>query len=353
MKRASEAELAGQDAMHKAKAYYKEMEQEKVAAVEHLDALKNEFKQKSEAVDKLSRELELQKSEITNILNEKNALQKDLDLERRTSQTAQYDLKESKHRSEDFLRQIADLRNQLEKAEANATQQKVSETTESEKAQHLAKAKEDSTTILMLQKEVAEANEVIEELRDALKNAVTGNSQETRIDGGPSTDRGEGAPLFYAIEKQAELNTARNEINRLASLYADVQSEKVEAEEALEEMRHQMEEARAKLERFEKLGPSTHDAGVASASREGADGKAVESDSGRMNIEYLKNIMLSFLNAKTLAEKKALVPVIGAVLCLTPDEQAKAIKNVEATGGIEGVSSALFESIGTRVHRII
>eukprot|EP00542_Grammatophora_oceanica_P012618 CAMPEP_0194045772 /NCGR_PEP_ID=MMETSP0009_2-20130614/17972_1 /TAXON_ID=210454 /ORGANISM="Grammatophora oceanica, Strain CCMP 410" /LENGTH=78 /DNA_ID=CAMNT_0038690743 /DNA_START=236 /DNA_END=472 /DNA_ORIENTATION=+ len=56
------------------------------------------------------------------------------------------------------------------------------------------------------------------------------------------------------MEKQAELNTARDEINRLANLLGDVQSEKMEAFEAMSEMKKKMEEATARLQRFEKLG---------------------------------------------------------------------------------------------------
>jgi hypothetical protein len=61
--------------------------------------------------------------------------------------------------------------------------------------------------------------------------------------------------------------------------------------------------------------------------------------------------MLRYLHAKSVAEKKTLVPVIAAVLCLTPQEQAAVLKNVEASSGLEGVGMALFESLGSQVRR--
>ena len=152
----------------------------------------------------------------------------------------------------------------------------------------------------------------------------------------------------YAMEKQAELNTARNEINRLASLYADVQSEKVEAQEALSSVRRELDEERAKLQRYEKLGSGSDTDAIHSTESNGVGHPNARVDNGNTNIEYLKNIMMSFLNAKTLTERKSLVPVIGAVLCLTKEEQAKAIQNIESSGGIEGFSTALFETLGSR-----
>jgi hypothetical protein len=168
------------------------------------------------------------------------------------------------------------------------------------------------------------------------------------------------------MEKQAELNLARDEINRLANLLGDAESSKMEAYEAMDEMRRKMEEAEARLKRFEKMGSAAsrgsssrivnqtfsprdgnHQFGVDDTAhgRAGADETIV--DSAVVNLEYLKNVMLSYLNAKTLQEKKALVPVIGAVLCLTAEEQTKALKTIEDTGGFEGVGQALLESFGS------
>ena len=48
-----------------------------------------------------------------------------------------------------------------------------------------------------------------------------------------------------------------------------------------------------------------------------------------------------------LAEMKALVPVLAALLCLTPEEQATALKNLNENGGIQGVGVAVFETFGS------
>ena len=61
-------------------------------------------------------------------------------------------------------------------------------------------------------------------------------------------------PLYYAMEKQAKFNLARDEINHLANLLGDAESSKMEACEAMEEMRQKMEEAEARLRRYEKKG---------------------------------------------------------------------------------------------------
>ena len=150
------------------------------------------------------------------------------------------------------------------------------------------------------------------------------------------------APLFYAMEKQAELKTAQNEINRLANLLADVQTEKMEAVEAKEEMRQQMEDAQAKLQRYQKLS----NAPPPEESQKGLE--PMPQNSGATNIEYLKNIMMRYLNAKTVAEKKALIPVVAAVLCLTPEEQQGAIKTLDESASIKSVGNNLFESFSGR-----
>ena len=143
------------------------------------------------------------------------------------------------------------------------------------------------------------------------------------------------------MEKQAELKTARDEMNRLASVLSDVQTEKSEAIEAREDMRRRMEDAEARLRRFEKLGSASREEDSSSPHHHHANGAGggEAKSSGAVNIEYLKNVMLRFLNAKTVPEKTALVRVIGAVLELTPDELNSAVKSIEQKGS---VSSSLF-----------
>ena len=113
-----------------------------------------------------------------------------------------------------------------------------------------------------------------------------------------------------------------------------------------------MEDAESKIQRYEKLMPSsevttsTDDTGVETLSIESKSDMAPR-NSGAVNIEYLKNIMLSFLTAKTLAEKKSLLPVIGAVLCLTQTEQTRALDNLGGdSASLGSVGMSLFESLG-------
>jgi len=183
-------------------------------------------------------------------------------------------------------------------------------------------------------------------------------------------------PLFFAIEKQNELNTAREEINRLASMLGDAESEKQEAFDAMEEMRQKMDEANARLLRYEKLGmkaarPQHNNSasssygpfrGIGSGSSYSSAPRGSVADfrppasSGHdsvVNLEYLKNVMLSYLKARTLAERRKLVPVIGTVLCLTPEEQAQAVDSVEQSAGLGGVASSFWENLESKAHNFM
>eukprot|EP00984_Skeletonema_dohrnii_P027147 scaffold16600_cov145-Skeletonema_dohrnii-CCMP3373.AAC.9 len=57
--------------------------------------------------------------------------------------------------------------------------------------------------------------------------------------------------------------------------------------------------------------------------------------------------MLSYLKAKTLADRRKLVPVIATVLCLTPEEQAQAVNSVEDSAGLSGVAVSFWENLAT------
>jgi len=65
------------------------------------------------------------------------------------------------------------------------------------------------------------------------------------------------------------------------------------------------------------------------------------------NIEYLKHVMLRYLRARTTNEKRALLPVIAAVLCLTSDEKRSVERAVEESGGLSGMGNAFLESLET------
>jgi len=347
MERAMVAEANGRKAMADAKEYFREMEEAKTKAEQSLKAIQVELNEKSTTAIDLQEKLEQSSTEMSKLAAEKAQMARDAEMERTTSANLQRELTGAQHRCRVFEANVSNLKIKLQAAEAAADSAH-----ESQKSKHSAPVPTENSaskgTVMMLQSQLKEANGTILELQEALQNAVTLNEKERVHSGaasseGASTTNGGDVPLFYAMEKQAELNTARNEINRLSSLYADVQSEKAEAEEALAETRKELDEQRSKLQRFEKMSTS--------AVNRSTNGSAATPAGENANIEYLKNIMLSFLNAKTVAEKKGLVPVIGAVLCLTPDETKQAIKNVESAASLEGFGLSLFETIGSKVNK--
>ena len=187
---------------------------------------------------------------------------------------------------------------------------------------------EAEATIAMLRQELKDSNRAIKDLKESLRAAMEetagaggGLSVHNNHNHGSGHPPENGMPLFYAMEKQAELTQARDEIARMANILGDAESTKQEALDEMHEMRRLMEDAQSRLKRQEQLR------------------KGPEEDES-LNVEYLKNIVLSYLNAGTVQEKKALLPVIGTVLCLTHDEQARAIEQLEKGGG-SAVTSVL------------
>lgn len=219
-------------------------------------------------------------------------------------------------------------------------------------------------TIIMLQQELQGANDAIADLKLALRTALLEKADEasTNVPDGSDSLRGnDNTPLFYAIEKQNELNTARDEINRLANMLGDAEADKQEAYDTMEEMRQKMEQANARLLRYEKLGmKGARPHQNSSQSNYGPFRNTSQTTSGLssdmnvlssgsdsvVNLEYLKNVMLSYLKAKTLADRRKLVPVISTVLCLTPEEQAQAVSSVEENAGLSGVAVSFWENLG-------
>lgn len=262
---------------------------------------------------------------------------------------------------------------------------------------------ESDGTIIMLQQELQGANEAITELKLALRTALLEYTSTEKVSSNAASgsqsqnddvinDSGRGnddTPLFFAIEKQNELNTAREEINRLANMLGDAESEKQEAYEAVEEMRRNMEDSTARLQRYEKLGLKTtrqqhpppgvssygpfRNMGSSAIAETGLNSRAYAGSSGSLisrvnhdeglmpstgndsvvNIEYLKNVMLSYLKAKTLADRRRLVPVLGTILCLTPEEQAQAVESVEQSSGLQGVTSSFWENIESKAYNLM
>lgn len=343
MDRAVKAEIASKEAVAEAKAYVAEMEKSTAKAKEERS------KATSDMEIFRAKAAELQKA-VDALTGEKNKLVTDLAHAQGRLEEEQGRSRALKNESERFKQQaqaakddVGKLRQQIHRLEASQSDLEESKEASRQTQMKEMKVDRDDATISMLQHQLAEANAVIEDLKSALNNAAekheAANSAESHANGGNGS-RG-AAPLFYAMEKQAELKTAQNEINRLANLLADVQSEKMEAVEAKEMMRQQMEDAQSKLERFQKLSdapPSNDQKGL----------EPMPKNSGATNIEYLKNIMMRYLNAKTVAERKALVPVIAAVLCLTPEEQQGAIQTLEESASIKNVGNSLFESISGR-----
>jgi small-conductance mechanosensitive channel len=198
-----------------------------------------------------------------------------------------------------------------------------------EQAKQVSLNSEAEATISMLRQELHDANIAIKELKETLiatveeSEAALSNPQSQ-----PSPpmngDGGGGIPLFYAMEKQAELTQARNEITRLANLLGDSETDKQEAMDSMQEMERRMNEAMAKLKRQEQ-----HD--------------KFSPQEEQVNMEYLKNVTLSFVKAATVVEKKALLPVIGTVLCLTPEEQSRAMEALDKNGSgvMESVTSSV------------
>jgi len=232
-------------------------------------------------------------------------------------------------------------------------------------------------TIIMLQQELHGANEAIADLKLALRTALLETTAGDPRDGIPdgnnevfdddSPHGNDSTPLFYAIEKQNELNTARDEINRLANMLGDAEAEKQEAYDIMEDMRHKMEDANARLLRYEKLGMkgsrSHQNASQSSYGpfRNTNQSSSITSDNNLLssgndsvvNLEYLKNVMLSYLKAKTLADRRKLVPVIATVLCLTPEEQAQAVNSVEDSAGLSGVAVSFWENLESKAHNLM
>lgn len=294
-------------------------------------------------------------------------------------------------------KEVLNLQDEVQRSSAAAFKRQKDETLNAEKqtdsssvknimssirAEDMNDRAESDGTIIMLQQELQGANEAISELKLALRMALLEKTEPSASDAQPdksflgdqdrhsfdSAHGNDNTPLFFAIEKQNELNTARDEINRLANLLGDAESEKQEAFDAMEEMRQKMEEANARLLRYEKLGmkstrPPHNSSGYSSFRGTGhstliADGHngermvSRENDSA-VNLEYLKNVMLSYLKAKTLADRRKLVPVIATVLCLTPEEQSQAVLSVEESAGLVGVASSFWENLESKAHNLM
>ena len=339
------------------------------------------------------------------LLNELNAKDDELEKEIEKNSGLEQDIAMFRIRTSELENEIVELKNDLEKAKTATFMALQKESIEDKQSSpsngtfvtSTQMTNDDSNSdsiIVMLQQELEVANDVIDELKVSLNEALSKDphspskyNHNNNSSSPPSPhhhhyhqhgnqSKNDAVPLFFAFEKQAELNTARDEITRLAALLGDAESEKSEAYEAKEEMRKKMEEAESRLRRYEKLGGiggginginggsankfgkrggtgmmnnnSNPNHSIGGNSSTIMTGKAASSNESSVNIEYLKNIMLRYMNAMSLNEKKALIPVIGAVLELTADEQAQAMDNLGKNAGIQGVGTTLIENVQNR-----
>jgi chromosome segregation ATPase len=359
MTRALVAEKNGNEALAEAKAYVKDMEAE-VAKLNEIQATLDTVKLELEKAQGAATET---KSANDKLECEMQTLSSKFEAEQNTTLLLQNELKTSQGRSHELVEELDRLRLQVQKAQTelkkvHAERKEAADSSNNNSNGYAAvqvvkptiKAdnSEAESTIMMLRQELEDANQAIKELKETLRSEV---EKKEDLGGSSSTLNGDvvhnnntggqsngGMPLFYAMEKQAELTQARNEIARLAGLLGDAQSSKQEALDAVEDFRVEMEQSRARARREQQLGgPSSETASKTNA-------KPQEKDSS-LNIEYLKNVVLSYLNAKTVQEKKTLLPVIGTVLCLTADEQKKAIDALDQSGGVmDTISSSMLTS---------
>ena len=137
----------------------------------------------------------------------------------------------------------------------------------------------------------------------------------------PQASTGDGAPLLFAMAKQGELKLANEELGRLASKVADLTSDRQEALDRCSELEERLSSSLSKNSLLSTLS--------------GAESS--------VNAEYLKNILLQFLMARTTQEKCRLLPVIAAVLSFTDSERAAAMS---------GIESSLTEAIVDRVQQV-
>jgi len=384
-----------------------QLEEERLTRSKEIAELRDSVEKLNDTIDLMQAEANEAHAAREKLIKEKNDLGSKLAEEREKSSDLREKLIEEKTLCDSLQREVHDLHDEVQRSSAAAfkrAQNKVEQTqlengSDNSTGQNLpvdgtmklTDRSEADGTIIMLQQELQGANDAIMELKLALRTALlektergdslnadygdyaSASQNEDNLVGSRHNDN---TPLFFAIEKQNELNTAREEINRLASMLGDAESEKQEAFDAMEEMRQKMDEANARLLRYEKLGmkaarPQHNNSasssygpfrGIGSGSRYSSAPRGSVADfrpqasSGHdsvVNLEYLKNVMLSYLKARTLAERRKLVPVIGTVLCLTPEEQAQAVDSVEQSAGLGGVASSFWENLESKAHNFM
>ena len=349
MTKAVKSEINGKQALAEARVYVEEMKGE----VASHEAVKEELRESRAELEKSRSEAETHRDSSEKLRCELASLSCKLEAERATMEGLRESLSTEQNRCHELYDEVERLRgegrnhrdeirrlSEARRNESNPSSSSFSSPGEAE-AVVPGMSAEAEATIAMLRQELKDSNRAIKDLKETLRATMeetadaggglsvhqhhntnnNNNSSSSNTSNGSSHPSENGMPLFYAMEKQAELTQARDEIARMANLLGDAESTKQEALDEMHDMRRLMEDAQSRLKRQEQLR------------------KGPEEDKS-LNVEYLKNIVLSYLNAGTVREKKALLPVIGTVLCLTHDEQARAIEQLEKGGG-SAVTSVL------------
>jgi chromosome segregation ATPase len=383
--------LKGDESLAEAKSYVKDMESQMAEIESKAKQAINSFSELQAQLQEAVAEKEAAQAAREKMVKEVATLNRDLQQERNKTSELQQDCADLQQRSNDLYEEVETLREELRKTATAAFMAQSNEAPGTESngvvAMNFPDKVESESTILMLQRELQDANQAIKELKETLRatlehpdenGSIAGSVRRSLVDNASTNPGGanDSTPLFYAMEKQAELNQAREEINRLANLLGELQSEKMQAYEAVEGMKRERAAAEARLARYEKLGTTAgsskrnNSTRVSKSSTYGGYGsnpvarKHMDSDtisigsvdstddldgptaeSSQINLEYLKNVMLSYLNAKTLNERKRLVPAVSAVLCLTAEETAAALKSVQESGSVESVGVSFFEGL--------
>lgn len=404
VERARVAETKRSEAEKKANEINSLLESEQLTSSKEVGDLKETVDNLKEAVSSLQSEVEDAANTRAKLVTELEQLNSNLTEQTEKNSELREQLIESNTLCQSLQREVHDLNDEVQRSSAAAFKRAKDSGDGSNQEDRSSSVntftmdsavggdrEESDGTIIMLQQELQGANEAIGELKLALRTTLLEKadhdySHNKSVEslamhndgvGGygessePKTGQNESTPLFFAIEKQNELKTARDEINRLANMLGDAESSKQEAYDAMEEMRHMMEEANSRLLRYEKLGMKssrpqmTHQSSYGpfrSNSAAASQSAVLTDDAVRMvhsgndsavNLEYLKNVMLSFLTAETLADRRKLVPVVATVLCLTPEEQNQAINSVEQNAGLTGVASSFWENIGSKAQNLM
>lgn len=327
MERSMKSELNGKQALAEAKVYVEQMKEE----VAKYESVKTKLEETSNELKEVQSEAETHKESNEKLRCELTSLSGRLEAEQATLKDMKVSLNTSQNRSNELYDEVERLRKESQKYQdemkrLQESKKSTDSTSEEEVAAIVRGANaEAEATIAMLQQELQDSNRAIKGLKETLKaameeqnsvqngNHANGNGTMNGNHHQPETNN---TPLFYAMEKQAELSQARDEIARLANLLGDAESTKQEALEKMQYMKRMMEDAQSKLQRQEQLQTNN-----------------TTGEDKSLNLEYLKNIVLSYLNAETIQEKKALLPVIGTVLCLTQAEQQRAIEQLDKGNG--------------------